>query len=60
MFLSQFKYNVETIVAGFNKDGKLIDGNEFDVYSNLARRNAEVMKKELENLISHYKGEPKI
>ena len=58
--LSQFQYNVETIVAGVNKDGKLIDGNEFDVYSNLARRNAEVMKKELENLISHYKGEPKI
>jgi hypothetical protein len=47
-------------VAGVNKDGKLIDGNEFDVYSNLARRNAEIMKKELENLISHYKGEPKI
>jgi hypothetical protein len=58
--LSQFQYNVETIVAGVNKDGKLIDGNEFDVYSNLARRNAEIMKKELENLISHYKGEPKI
>ena len=58
--LSQFQYNVETIVAGVNKDGKLIDGNDFEVYSNLARRNAEMMKKELENLISHYKREPNI
>jgi hypothetical protein len=58
--LSQFQYNVETIVAGVNKEGKLIDGNEFDVYSELARRNATSMKNELENLISHYKREPKI
>lgn len=53
--LSSFQYNVETIVAGVNKDGKIIGTNEFDVYSNLARKNAEIMKGELENLISHYK-----
>jgi len=53
--LSAFQYNIETIVAGVNKDGKLIDTSEFDVYSNMARSNAEVMKGELENLIRHYK-----
>lgn len=53
--LSAFQYNVETIVAGVNKDGKLIGTDEFDVYSNLARKNAEIMKGELENLIKHYK-----
>jgi hypothetical protein len=53
--LSSFQYNVETIVAGVNKDGKLIGTNEFDDYSNLARKNAEIMKGELENLIKHYK-----
>ena len=58
--LSVFQYNVETIVSGTNKDGKVINGDEFTVYSELARRNAEKMKNELENLISHYKREPKV
>jgi len=54
--LSTFQYNVETIVSGVNKEGKLIDVDQFDVYSDMAKRNAETMKKELENLIAHYKG----
>jgi hypothetical protein len=58
--LSKFQYNVETIIAGVNRDGKIIDGDEFVVYSNDARGNANEMRKELDNLIAHYKREPKI
>jgi hypothetical protein len=54
--LSDFQYNVETIVSGVNKEGKLIDNEEFDRYSDLAKSNASSMRNELENLISHYKG----
>jgi hypothetical protein len=54
--LSEFHYNVETIVSGVNKHGKLIDVDEFESYSNLAKKNAQVMRDELDNLITHYKG----
>ena len=58
--LSIFQYNVETIISGVDHEGKIIEGDDFTVYSNHARENATSMKNELENLISHYKREPKV
>jgi hypothetical protein len=49
--LSQFQYNVETILTGVDERGKLLDDNEFIDISKNSERNVEIMSNELSNLI---------
>jgi hypothetical protein len=51
--LSDFQYNIETIITGTDQKGRNIkDPNEFDVYHNLAERNIDRLKVHLENLVT--------
>jgi len=49
--LSQFQYNVETIISGVDQNG-ILSGQKFIEVSDDARKNAESMKLELEKLIT--------
>jgi hypothetical protein len=50
--LSEFQYNVETIITGVNNEGKLIDASEFNSISNSATNNVRNMRDQLDELIS--------
>lgn len=51
--LSQFQYNVETIITGVNEKGVMIKSqSEFDVYHLMAEKNIQNLAKHLENLVS--------
>jgi len=49
--LSQFQYNIETIISGVDQNG-ILSGQKFIEVSDDARKNAESMKLELEKLIT--------
>lgn len=51
--LSQFQYNVETIITGINEKGQLIkDQSQFDVYHIKAEDNIKKLANHLMNLVS--------
>jgi hypothetical protein len=50
--LSEFQYNVETIITGVNEKGKIITGEEFSKVSDASKTNVEEMKKHLDNLLT--------
>jgi hypothetical protein len=50
--LSEFQFNVETIITGVNEKGKVIrDQSEFEVYYLLANRNILNLKDHLQKLV---------
>ena len=51
--LSNFQYNIETIVTGINEKGKVIKNqSEFETYYNAAQNNVNHLKDHLEKLVS--------
>ena len=50
--LSQFQYNVETILTGVDEKGNLLDPNDFSELENESNRNIETMRSELNSLVS--------
>jgi len=54
--LSEFQYNIETIITGVDENGDLVaDTNEFEVYKSNAINNIGVMSNELDNLVKSVK-----
>ena len=54
--LSEFQYNIETIITGVDENGDLIaDTNGFEVYKSNAIDNIGVMSDELDNLVKSVK-----
>ena len=49
--LSQFQYNVETIITGVDEKGDVIDDNDFTTHSNNAQTNITKMEHALKTLI---------
>lgn len=50
--LSEFQYNLETLITGVDQKGKLVRRqNEFDIYYNLATNNITNLKKRLDMLV---------
>lgn len=51
--LSEFQYNLETIVTGVDQKGKVVrKQNEFEIYYNLANNNINNLKKKLDLLVT--------
>lgn len=58
--LSEFQYNIETIVTGVDENGDLVvENDEFDRYKSRAIYNVENMSKELDSLVKSVKVEKK-
>lgn len=53
--LSEFQYNVETIISGVDEEGNILDGLEFTEISQKAGTNILYMKTELERLTKKLK-----
>jgi len=54
--LSEFQYNIETIITGVDENGDLVaDTNGFEVYKSNAIDNIGVMSDELDNLVKSVK-----
>jgi hypothetical protein len=50
--ISKFNYNVETIITGVDKNGKVVKGqDEFNSYHDSARMNIQDLSNHLENLV---------
>ncbi len=49
--LSQFQYNVESIVSGVDKEGKVLDDTAFLVTERNSQINIENMRKQLDSLV---------
>jgi len=54
--LSEFQYNIETIVTGTNQKGELLGGDDFTFIENSAKENIIFMRGELNNLIGIISG----
>ena len=50
--LSQFQYNLETIITGIDKDGKKVDEADFSIHSKNATANVKQMQIKLQDLIN--------
>jgi hypothetical protein len=58
--LSEFQYNIETIITGVDQNGDLVSENDdFDGYKSRAIYNIENMSKELDKLVKSVKVEKK-
>lgn len=58
--LSEFQYNIETIITGVDEKGDLVsDNDDFDRYKSQAIYNVENMSRELDNLVKSVKVEKK-
>lgn len=49
--LSEFQYNVETILTGVDEEGNILDTNEFSNLENKSQQNVMTMRSELKSLI---------
>jgi hypothetical protein len=49
--LSNFQYNIETIITGINSKGQVIDGLEFKSLENASEQNVTIMRSQLAELI---------
>jgi hypothetical protein len=49
--LSNFQYNIETIITGINSKGQVIDGLEFKSLENASEQNVTIMRDKLTELI---------
>jgi hypothetical protein len=59
--LSEFQYNIETIITGVDENGDLVsDNDDFDKYKSRAIYNVENMSRELDKLVKSVKVEKKI
>jgi cell division protein ZapA (FtsZ GTPase activity inhibitor) len=54
--LSNFQYNVETIITGVDERGDIISGQEFTALSGSAESNIESMRIKLEELVTNISG----
>ena len=54
--LSDFQYNVETIITGVDEKGDIIGPNEFTNLSISAENNIKSMKSKLNDLVSNISG----
>ncbi len=54
--LSNFQYNVETIITGVDERGDIISGQEFTALSGSAENNIESMRIKLEELVTNISG----
>ncbi len=54
--LSEFQYNVETILTGVDEKGNILEPNEFSDLENTSQRNVITMKDELRSLIDIIKN----
>lgn len=58
--LSEFQYNIETIITGVDENGDLVsDNDDFDKYKSRAIYNVENMSRELDKLVKSVKVEKK-
>jgi len=58
--LSEFQYNIETIITGVDENGDLVSNNDdFDRYKSQAIYNVENMSKELDKLVKSVKVDKK-
>ena len=58
--LSEFQYNIETIITGVDVNGDLVSNNDdFDRYKSQAIYNVENMSKELDKLVKSVKVDKK-
>jgi hypothetical protein len=53
--LSQFQYNVETIISGVNQEGKILSGTEFKKVVGDSQGNIGNMRNDLESLVKSIK-----
>lgn len=50
--LSKFQYNVETILTGVDEKGDLLDPGDFEKLQNNSNKNIDIMRNELNSLVS--------
>lgn len=53
--LSDFQYNLETILTGVNEEGKVIESEEYDEVSEKSKSNLSKLKKILDNMLTNMK-----
>lgn len=58
--ISDFQYNVETIISGIDKDGKRMTNNDFDLYDSKSKTNIGNLQTSLDLLIGSFKRDKKV